>query len=212
MIISLIGMSGSGKSYWARKLSHSAGYRHIYVDRKIMKQLYPTLEKYGHVGIESAVNDWMGQPYDSRYLVNCKKYLELEEKIMDQILTKLENGKYKEENIVIDTAGSLVHLKKDLWGRLKNQTTVILLDATDEVRDKLWHTFLADPKPLVWDKFFNQNEGEENKQALARCYPILLDYRLKIYRELADVILDFEEIRAANFTVDDFLSKIKKLS
>ena len=60
--LSLIGMSGAGKSYWAQKLA-DAGFRVIGIDDRIEEKLAPELAAGGHSGI-GGVAAWMGWPDD----------------------------------------------------------------------------------------------------------------------------------------------------
>lgn len=46
-------------------------------------------------------------------------------------------------------------------------------------------------------------------QALARCYPQLLAFRVARYAQLAHVTLGFHDLRSPDFAVDHFISAIR---
>ena len=66
-------MSGSGKSYWSKKLQ-AKGFKRFCCDDLIEKKLENELKKLGYSGIQD-VAKWMGQPFDTQYLRSSKEYL-----------------------------------------------------------------------------------------------------------------------------------------
>jgi len=75
-IISLIGMSGAGKTYWSKKLAKT-GFDRICVDNIIEEKLAPSLRKLGFLGIQDMAI-WMGQPYEQYYQTRAGEYLNQE--------------------------------------------------------------------------------------------------------------------------------------
>lgn len=73
--------------------------------------------------------------------------------------------------------------------RLKNETLVVYLEATAEVRDALFQKYISNPKPVIWGDSFNMQTGESKPDALKRCYPLLLGFRAEKYAQLADVTI-----------------------
>ncbi len=71
--LSLIGMSGAGKSHWAQKMA-AAGLRVISIDDRIEKKLAPELAAGGYRGI-GGVAAWMGWPDQPTYREREQKYL-----------------------------------------------------------------------------------------------------------------------------------------
>ncbi|MBD3202988.1 hypothetical protein GF327_01730, partial [Candidatus Woesearchaeota archaeon] len=69
MIISMIGMSNSGKTYWSKKLEKKYNFQRYTCDDIIRKKLKKILKKQGFSGIKD-VSEWMGQPYEKRYEKN----------------------------------------------------------------------------------------------------------------------------------------------
>ena len=87
MKLSIIGMSGSGKSYWSKKLQEEKGFKRFCCDDIIEQKLSHELKKFGYSGLHD-VGKWMGQPFDPQYVKRSKniyilrtkqrmKYLEL---------------------------------------------------------------------------------------------------------------------------------------
>src|SRR3989344_2291359 len=118
MIISLIGMSGTGKTHWSKRLINH-GFLDLSCDDLIEKKLQPELSKYGYKGLED-VGRWMGHPYESSYKKASKKYLEKEEEVIEEILDHVKSVP-KNTNIVVDTTGSVVYINEKLLKKLKQE-------------------------------------------------------------------------------------------
>lgn len=211
MIISLIGMSGSGKTYWAKQLSERFGYTHFYVDALIKERL----EKEGILkgeDVNSTLSSWMGQPYEATYKTRSEKYLDEEREIMESIFKEIEDELNNSINVVVDTTGSVIYTGESILKNLKKCTTIVFLETPANVQLRMYEQYLKELKAVYWGDVFRKREDESNMEALARSYPLLLAYRTQIYKDLANVELDYDEVRATDFTVEDFLSKIKKSS
>lgn len=204
MVISLIGMSGSGKTYWSGKLEQK-GFKRICCDDLIEEKLFQELKSCGQAGLRDVAR-WMGQPFDKRYPETSKKYIECERQVMDEILAGINS----EQNSVIDTTGSVIYLNKEILDKLAKATWVIYLETPEKYQKIMYKLYLDDPKPVYWGKSFSRREGETNMEALARCYPNLLALRIRQYGKLADITLPYETLQRPGFGIDDFLSLIKK--
>ena len=123
--LSLIGMSGAGKSFWAQKLA-AAGFRPDSIDDRIEEKLAPELAAGGYRGI-GGVAAWMGWPNQPSYLAREQKYLHAETDSMREALSKLERP--ATEGIVLDTTGSVVYTGEDIGRRLRRLTVVVYLEA-----------------------------------------------------------------------------------
>lgn len=207
MRFSLIGMSGSGKSYWSKKLGEK-GFKRFGCDDLIEEQLGDELKVLGYLGTQD-VAKWMGQPFDPQYLYTSKKYLEYEQKVVNQILAVLEQSKL-EENIIIDTTGSVIYLADDILNKLTALTKVIYLNTPESVQQKMYNLYLKDPKPVIWGESFVKTCKESNMEALGRCYSKLLATRTKKYQQLADITMDYDLLHSADFTEENFLNLILK--
>lgn len=204
LVLSFIGMSNIGKTYWSKKLQE-VGFRHFNCDGLIEEKLTPVLGELGYSGIED-VSRWMGQPYDERFVVNQNKYLSFERQVMGEIFAQVKNENLN--NTVIDTTGSVIHTGKNFSEILKEYSMVICIEASKNMKEKMFEQYLKEPKPVVFGDVYSQEEGGTNIQALSRCYRKLLDLRSTWYAECADVIIPREAIEE-NMSTHEFISLIK---
>lgn len=197
-------MAGAGKSHWSKKLE-KAGFTRISCNEIIAQSLKGILNKSGDSTFNLA--KWMGHPYEAGYKEKSSKYLELEKnaiKKIHKLLTHMVN-----ENVVVDTTGSIVYLDNALLKLLKNKTRVIWLDTPRKVLKEMYSRFLKKPKPIIWGLSFTQKKGETPDKSLIRSYKNLLYFRLKKYKELAHMRFDYEVLRSKNFTVKNFIEALK---
>lgn len=206
LILSLIGMSNMGKTYWSKKL-RDAGFRHINCDDLIEERLAAVLKKIGYSGI-AGVSRWMGQPYDERFLANQQKYLALEKEVMENIFERLKNG--ESGNTVIDTTGSVVHIDGNVRARLRQCSFVVYLEATERIKEKMFDRYIKKPKPVVFADVFKAREGESATDALKRCYKELLAVREGLYSECADVTVSYGAVKRG-MSGSQFIALVKQL-
>lgn len=204
LVISFIGMSNTGKSFWSKKLS-DIRFRHDDCDQRIEDLLSPVLKEYGYSGLEG-MSEWMGQPYDERFSENQKKYLSLEVEAMKDIFQALESG--VTENTIIDTTGSIIHTGKEICEKLNRYSVVIYFEASEAMKEEMFQMYLDMPKPVIFEDLYQPNENESQLESLGRCYKELLDLRSKRYEKYADIIIPFEE-NNYNMNVEDFISVIQ---
>ena len=205
MKISLIGMSGSGKSYWSKKLQ-TKGFKRFCCDDLIEEKLRSELKASGYHGIQD-VAKWMGQPFDKQYKGTSKRYLQYENEVMNEVI-RLTQHSHSHENIVIDTTGSVIYAGNNILEKLIRFTKVIYLDTPDSVKNTMYQLYLQDPKPVIWGKFFKKGDNEY-VDALGTCYPKLLAYRSQKYEKLSSVKLDYHMIHSPKFTVEMFMEVIQ---
>jgi len=206
-VISIIGMAGSGKSYWAQKLADDLGFVIIHCDGLIAEKLSPLLN--GDTS-EVGMGRWMGMPYEPQYNQAASKYLEYETETLKEVLADIKNGKYAKQKIVIDTTGSVVHTPQTLVDQLRSQTTTVYLETPDAEVERMYKDYLVRPRPIYWDNYFHSLQGEDPKLALARCYKALVEQRRALYRNLAKVIVPYEQYRSHAKSAADFLNIISK--
>ena len=185
---SLIGMSGAGKSHWSKKME-SLGFQIYSCDDLIAERLGQKLEEKGKSTINLA--KWMGQPFSEGYPEAEAFYLELEGAVISQICDELENSSQKDKQVVVDTTGSLIYLENKLLNRLRNLTLTVQLKLPEEKHEKLFETYLLDPKPVIWGEVYLPREGESPQNTLGRCYRELISFRNERYGLLADCVLDY---------------------
>ena len=199
--VALIGMSGSGKTFWSNQLA-KCGYGMVSCDDRIEQKLGAELSAAGHRGI-GGVAAWMGWPDSSTYREREQKYLQCEIAVMREILDEVARA--PGEKIVVDTTGSVIYTGKELCGKLREQATVVYLEASAEQRATLIERYLRDPKPVLWGEQFQPSTGETPREAIARCYPQLIAFRKNLYEELAHRVVPISGLRGAHLTGDDFL-------
>jgi shikimate kinase len=205
-ILCLIGMSGSGKTFWSKRLAQ-AGYRVISCDGRIEQKLRTDLDLGGQRGIES-VAAWMGWPDSATYREREKKYLECETTVMKEILAELEIA--GDEKIVVDSTGSVVYTGDEICQRLRQLATVIYLEASPAEQAMLIDRYLKDPKPVLWEEHFVPKAGEKGRDTAARCYPKLIEYRGARYETYAHHILPVAALSDPETSSQDFLDLIRK--
>ena len=198
--LALVGMSGSGKSFWTKKLA-AAGWRSVCCDDLIEQRLAPRLAAGGYSGI-NGVAAWMGWPNSVSYVQREAEYLAEEIGVMDEFLTGLEKERSGLEKdscatpIVLDTTGSVIYAQNNILMRLRRQMTVVHLANTEDEQRILVERYLNDPKPLLWRGTFHVKDQETPRETVARCYPLLIAARRKSYETLAHCAVQVSELRA----------------
>ena len=202
MNLSLIGMSGSGKSTWSVKLA-GAGFRRYCDDDRIARKLASELERPGEHPME--LGEWMGFPDEDHYAVRESRYLDCEIAVMAEILQILENSE-AQMDIVIDTTGSAIYTGEAMLQRLRRCSTIVHLSTPPEVQEKMLKAYLANQRPLLWQGLFKKDPEETRNHAMARCYRLLLKTRERLYRKYADVTLDYFIRNRPGFGLNAFLN------
>jgi hypothetical protein len=227
--LALVGMSGSGKSFWTKKLA-AAGWRSVCCDDLIEQRLAPRLAVGGYSGI-NGVAAWMGWPNSVTYGQREAEYLAEEIGVMDEFLNNLEketSGLGKDSSklgkgssgspIVLDTTGSVIYSQNNILMRLRRQMTVVHLTNTEDEQRILVERYLNDPKPVLWRGTFHVKDQETPRETVARCYPLLIAARKKSYETLAHCAVQVSELRAKPASdsennaadVERFLQKIRE--
>jgi len=206
MRLSLIAMSGSGKSYWANQLA-VGGFTRYSCDEMIASRLRSELERPD--GTLMPMGKWMGFPYQPGYSARESKYLNCEKQVLGEICEFLEHGSARtEKDIVIDTTGSVIYTGKALLKSLRKHTTVVHLATSPEIQEQMFQAYLKHPRPVLWRGQFVKRSHEKNREALARCYPQLLTYRERMYKRYAHLSMDYDRYRKKGLNVIDFLGEV----
>lgn len=203
--LALVGMSGTGKTFWTRKLA-AEGWTAISCDDRIEENLASRLAAGGHSGI-NGVAAWMGWPDNAKYAEREAQYLEEEIRTLGEVLTGLERE--PEKPLVLDTTGSVIYTGNNLLLRLRRRMTIVYLAASAEEQQLLIERYLSDPKPVLWRGAFQAKQGESARQTVARCYPTLISARRQSYEALAHCTLHVTELREPEFDAEAFLTKIR---
>ena len=214
--LALVGMSGSGKTFWTRKLA-AAGWKSVCCDDLIEQRLAPRLVAGGHSGI-NGVAAWMGWPNSVTYAQREAEYLAEEIAVMDEFLNNLEKDS-SGTSIVLDTTGSVIYAQNNILMRLRRQMTVVHLANTENEQRLLVERYLNDPKPVLWRGTFHVKDQETPRETVARCYPLLIAARKKSYETLAHCAVHTSELHATHGAgsennsadIERFLQKIREL-
>ena len=204
MLISLIGMSGSGKSYWSEKLAWH-GFKRFCLDALITQKL---ADKLGPEDLNPlTLGEWMGFPFQDGYQEREELYLSSEKQLMAEILDWIDENACagSQANVVLDTTGSVIYTGDNLLKRLKSLTTIVYFAVPAVIRAAMLRQYLSNPRPVLWRGFFNIEPGESVEEALFRSYNALLDSREIVYRQLADVEIDYFTRNSPDFKISDFL-------
>jgi len=203
MRLSLIGMAGTGKSYWASKLAEH-GFKLFCCDDLISKKLALLLKKPD--GTTMTMGEWMGFPFHPSYKKRELKYLNLEIEVLNEVLDSLEeNDGSPDAGVVVDTTGSVIYTGEGILERLHQCTTCVHLSVPPEVRGQLLSAYVSNPHPMLWRGTFSKEPDETHGAALERCYPKLFMARQRLYEQNADIEIDYYTLRKKNFGVSDFL-------
>jgi hypothetical protein len=188
--IALVGMSGTGKTFWTKRLAAS-GRHSLCCDDGIEARLRPRLAGGGHAGI-NGVAAWMGWPDSPTYAEREAEYLAEEIGVLDEVLTRLERDEAGE--LVLDTTGSVIYSGNNVLRRLRRLMTVVHLAASPDEEQLLIRRYLTDPKPVLWRGAFRSRNGETPRDTVARCYPMLIAARRQSYEALAHCTIPVTEL------------------
>lgn len=208
MHLALVGMSGSGKSFWSRKLAEH-GFLRLGCDDLIASRLTQKLARpFEDI---SEVGRWMGFPFEPQYRKRAALYFSCELEVMEEkILVELHQAGNTGQMCVVDTTGSVIYTGRNILERLRNRSRIIHLATPPYVQNIMLESYLKEPRPVLWQKAFNRKPGETNEEALSRCYPVLLKEREKQYRQLAHVSINYNDHKRCLLSAEDFLVKITK--
>lgn len=202
--LALIGMSGSGKTFWTKRLAE-AGHSSVSCDDVIEQRLAARLSSGGYAGI-NGVAAWMGWPDSTTYAEREAEYLSEEISTLDEVLTGIERDPQK--SLVLDTTGSVIYTGNNLLLRLRRAMTVVYLAASESEQQLLIERYLGDPKPVLWRGVFQPKQGESPRDTVARCYPHLIAARRQSYAALAHCTLPVRDLRDGSIEPEAFLAKI----
>jgi shikimate kinase len=202
--LAIVGMSGAGKTFWTKKLAER-GEPAVSCDEEIERRLASHLPAGGCSGTQG-VAAWMGWPDSPSYAEREAEYLAEEIRVLDDALSALERD--RERSLILDTTGSVIYAGNNLLFRLRKQTTVVYLAASDAERHLLIERYLSDPKPVLWRGAFVPKAGEPPRETVARCYPTLIEARRRSYEALAHVTLSVSQLRDPSMDAAKFLSLV----
>ncbi len=204
--LALIGMSGTGKTFWSRRLAE-AGHRIVSCDDLIGRRLAEHLPNGERAGINDLAA-WMGWPDSPSYAPREAQYLAEEIGALDDVLTDVERA--PENSLILDTTGSVIYTGNHLLLRMRRRMTVVYFAASRAEEQLLIERYLSDPKPVLWRGAFQAKAGEAPRDTVARCYPALIAARRQSYEALAHATLQVADLRAASYDTEMFLAEIQR--
>jgi shikimate kinase len=205
--LALIGMSGAGKSFWAKRLA-STGFPAVSCDDRIEERLAPRLASGGYSGI-NGVAGWMGWPDSPTYAEREAQYLNEETATLDDILNTLQQS--RETSLILDTTGSVIYVGNHLLLRLRRLMTIVYLAASPAEQQLLVERYLNDPKPVLWRGAFQPKPHETPRETVARCYPTLIEARRQSYQALAHVTLPVARLHDGSLDASAFIAEVRAM-
>ncbi len=203
--ITLIGMAGIGKSTWALRLENQ-GFRRFDCDHMIAERL--SSEVAAGEDLIAALGSWMGLPWEPGYEERAARYQRLEKEVTSKVLKTLGPGR-GEENVVVDTAGSVVYTGDEILEGLAEQSVIVHLACPSEVRRPLLQDYLKRPGPVLWRGMFQRRPEETLEEALVRCYERLLEDRERRYARWAHVSLEYRVHRRGDPDCKGLIERIR---
>lgn len=201
--IILIGMSGTGKTHWAKFLAKHLGRPHVEFDELIGQspQLATLLQDYPGKDAAEKMGKFFGMPWTDGFTEREQQFLAIERTIMA--------ADYPPGSI-LDLTGSAIYHPTEM-ARLKETGLVIYLETSEDARKAMFDTFMKHPKPVCWRGTFSKKRNESDSESLKRCYPSLLESRAKMYASYADVTIPYEQHK--NFkSATDFTRTVVRLA
>ncbi len=192
--IAFIGMSNIGKTFRSKQLSKLKPFETVSVDDIIQEEL-------GFTEMDE-MSIWMGYPFRDRYQKAEKEYKEMENRIS---LIPPPEGK----NFILDTTGSIIYIEPDSLKKLKETYLIVGFTCPDFLINEMITSFFKQLKPVIWNDMYQKKDGEDEKEALRRCYPDLLEDRTRRYHELADISISGEMARDDSISPERFWSFLK---
>jgi len=184
--ITLIGMSGLGKSHWSKMMAR-CGFKRLCCDDVIADRL----ERIDQKGRITDLGEWMGFPYEAQYREKEKIYLSLEIQVLSEFIERLADAE-AEEKIVIDTTGSAPYAGDHVMNQLSKHSCILYLAASKEYYSDMLKRYIHCPRPVLWGDKFRQQPYESKKDALARSYRELLIFRDRLYKKHAHYTIPYE--------------------
>ena len=181
--IIFIGMSGSGKTHWARLLAQEFEYEHIEFDNLIGNSdgLAELIKGFPGKDKAEKMGNYFGMPWDAGFESKERIFLDIEKKFMSQ-----QYG----PGVIIDLTGSCISHPGQMES-ISNSGIVIYLETSQEKQREMFQIFMKNPKPVCWGGVFSKKAAETNEQALERSFPLLLKHRANLYQQFANVTLPY---------------------
>lgn len=206
MFLTLVGMSGVGKSVCAAALA-ARRFQVIDCDALIAAKLQ-SITGYSGTSLEE-LGRWMGFPYEADFQRREALFLECEQEVLRDVLAHAA-ARTATQNCVIDTGGSVIYADPALLQQLQQCSTVIYLRIPDTLHPQLLRIYLERPRPLIWNGLFSQSPDEPLHDAFRRCYTQLISRRERLYEQYSHLILEYSTDRQPPFSVEHMLQAVRE--
>lgn len=208
MILSLIGMSNVGKTYFSKRLEQECGFIRFGCDERIAQEL--NARNNEDLFQDTAdLAAWMGYPYQEGYQEREACYLEIEACVLQKIFQELK-GVGGDRLVVIDTTGSVIYLDAKLLQILNQVSNILYLVTEPEQFTQMENVFFLNPKPLVWGDRFQQREDLSREENLRLCYRALLLHRKEQYEKLAHCMISDSRLKHPMFQLKELYEFVHK--
>jgi shikimate kinase len=205
MILTFMGMSGAGKSFWAAKFADQ-GFTVVDCDALIASKLQAQLGQL-NASLEE-VGRWMGLPDQPDFQRHEALYLACETDVLRATLAQAATWAAAQSHYVIDTSGSIIYADPALVQRLRESSTVIYFRIPNTMHQHMLEAYLANPRPVIWNGLFDQAPGESRTEAFRRSYAQLLRQREQLYEQYSDVTLEYQYYRQPALSVEQFVQDV----
>lgn len=197
--MAFLGMSGCGKTYWSKHLASKLNFNYVEFDEFIgkSKEMKCLIKDVPGKNEAEKMGNYFGMPWEIRFQSRENLYLSVERKCMSN---KFPAG------TILDLTGSAIYHPRQMEEIAKN-SLVIHFEANLKAQKKMLRIYVSEPKPVCWNGMFKKKSKESNKQALARCYSILLSHREKLYNKYADINLPYD----AHKNIKDIRQFVKEI-
>lgn len=206
MILTLIGMSCVGKTYWATRLA-GLGFAALHCDDLILAQLQARTANA--VASMEQAGAWMGLPYERRFRRREQVYMDCERAALEEALRTAAAHSRAGSRLIVDTGGSVIYAGDDLLQQLRQLSTVVYLAVTPEVHQQMLDAYLARPRALIWNGMFRPRPRERRRTTFARCYPELIQARERAYQASCDVRVEYAFHRQPDLAPEALLGAIQ---
>ena len=186
--ITLIGMSGLGKSYWSKMLEQH-GFNRFCCDDVITDRLFDPNKEPNRMSED--IGEWMGFPYEPGYKKREEAYLSLEIEVLNEFIDRLDRSS-RSEKIVIDTTGSAPYAGDEVMKQLSDLSCIVYLAASREYYSDMLERYVKCPRPVLWGDKFSQKDCESIEDGLKRSYGELLTYRDSLYKKWAHYTVPYD--------------------
>lgn len=207
MQLGFIGMSGVGKTYWARRLA-AAGFRWVDCDTLLAARLRAN----GLTALQTPedVGAWLGMPYEAGYPEREAQFIGWETAMLEDILAELAHPAAPGDNLVVDMGGSVIYAGAALFAELRRFLTIVYLEITPAVHEQMLQAYLARPLSLIWRGVEHPPGQTFCPETIGEDYRRLIAFRESLYAAFCDVRIPYAIHRRPEWPAAAFLAQVRQ--